>query len=135
MWGGLHGWAVQPPPNPAGTVKRVRGSPATHAACVTGFARIQFRYAAQTMSVLRLMRAMGRPRGLPRPGLAELLDSGEPRRALLAPPLEELLDQLLARGMDRDRGGVLDDRPPILRQDDPAESRYQVLPNIRTGSA
>jgi hypothetical protein len=58
-----------------------------------------------------------RPRWLARPGFAELGESGDVvdchRGAViaqLAPPAAEPVDQLLARGVDRDRGGVGDDR-------------------------
>jgi hypothetical protein len=47
--------------------------------------------------------------------------------AQLAPPPAEPVDQLLARGVDRDRGGVSDDRAPVAFEDYPAKSCYQVL--------
>ena len=128
--------AGQPPSRTRRAPLSAPGSPAIHAARVTGFAWTSSWQAGQTMSVLRRMRAIeGCPRGLPWPRPAKPLEPGDlvdcRGRALLAqlaPTLEEPVYQLLARCMDRDRGGVLDDRPPVLPQDDPAESRYQVLP-------
>ena len=72
--------------------------------------------------------------GPARPGLAELGESGDVvdchRGAViaqLAPPPAEPVGQLLARGMDRDRGGVSDDRALVAFKNYPAESCYQVL--------
>jgi hypothetical protein len=48
--------------------------------------------------------------------------------AQLAFPCAEPGQQLLARDADRDGGGIGDDGPPVLPQDDPAEVS-------RTGSA
>src|SRR6266567_4450262 len=42
----------------------------------------------------------------------------------------QTVNQLLARGQDRGRHGVTDDRPPVLPQVDPAESRYQIFPAL-----
>src|SRR5271169_2964004 len=74
------------------------------------------------------------PRGLARPGLAELLERGDlvngHRGAVLAQlacPLEESVDQLLAGVADPGWGGVMDDRAPVLLEGDPAEPYYQVL--------
>ena len=41
-------------------------------------------------------------------------------------PLAEPREQLPAGDADSDRDGLGDDRPPVLPQDDPAESCYQV---------
>ena len=76
----------------------------------------------------------GRPRWLARPGRAELGELGDVvdchRGAViaqLAPPPAEPVDQLLSRGVDRDRGGVSDDRALVAFERYPAESCYQVL--------
>jgi len=59
--------------------------------------------------------------------------------AQLAPPLTEPVNQLFAGVDDRDRVRVTDDRPPVLPQDDPAESCDQIrfalplLPGLKTG--
>ena len=74
------------------------------------------------MSVLRRIFAMRAAHaGWPGPGLPRLVESGDlvdchrgAVLAQLAPPLAEPVDQLLARGADRDRGGVGDDRAPVL---------------------
>ena len=74
------------------------------------------------------------PRGLARPGPAEVAERGDLVNghrgavlAQLAPPLAEPVDQLLAGIADPGRGGVMDDRSPVLPEGDPAESCYQVL--------
>src|SRR5215472_6926795 len=73
------------------------------------------------------------PRGLARPGPAELAERGDlmdshrgAELAQLAPPLEEPVDQLLARVAVPGRGGVTDDRAPVLFEGDPAEPCYQI---------
>jgi hypothetical protein len=76
----------------------------------------------------------GRPRWLARPGRAELGESGDvvdchrgAMIAQLAPPPAEPVGQLLARGVDRDRGGVSDDRALVAFESYPAKPCYQVL--------
>src|ERR1017187_6619227 len=76
----------------------------------------------------------GGPRGLSRSGFPERLEAGDlvdchrgAGLAELAFPSAEPGDQLLARVGGRAGRGVTDDRPPVLPQDDPAESCYQVL--------
>jgi hypothetical protein len=44
--------------------------------------------------------------------------------AQLAPPLAEPVDQLLAGVADPGRGGVTDDRAPVLLEGNPAEPCY-----------
>ena len=69
------------------------------------------------------------PRGLARSRFAEAGELGDvvyrhgrAVLAQLAPPLAEPVNQLpVGRGW-RDRGGVTDDRAPVLPQADPAES-------------
>src|SRR4249920_3213431 len=75
----------------------------------------------------------GGPRGLARFWSSEFFEAGDlvdyhrgAGLAQLAFPFAEPHEQLLARDADRDRGRVGDDRPPVLPQDDPAESCYQV---------
>ena len=93
-------------------------------------------------------RHEGGPRGLARSRLPELLEAGDlvdchrgAGLAELAFPFAEPSDQLLAGVGDRDGRGVTDDRPPVLPQDDPAESCYQVLlalavlPGLEAGPA
>ena len=67
-------------------------------------------------------------------GLAEVLERGDlvdghrgAGLAQLAPPLAEPVDLLLAGVAVPGRGGVMDDRAPVLPEGDPAESCYQVL--------
>src|SRR5690349_22520562 len=76
----------------------------------------------------------GGPRGLARPGPAELAERGDlvdgHRATVLAqfaPPLAEPVDQFLAGVAGQGRGGVIDDRAPVLLEGDPAEPCYQVL--------
>src|SRR5262249_2336363 len=73
------------------------------------------------------------PRGLARPVFGELLRRGDvvdsQRGAVLAQltsPLAEPVDQLLAGVAVPGRGGVMDDRAPVLLEGYPAESCYQV---------
>src|SRR6266568_5021264 len=77
------------------------------------------------------------PRGLARsrsPEFPEADDLVDCHRgaglAELAFPFAEPSDQLLAGIEGRAGRGVTDDRPPVLPQDDPAESCYQVLPAL-----
>ena len=63
----------------------------------------------------------GGPRGLARPGLAEVLERGDlvdghcgAVLAQLAPPLAEPLGQFLAGVAVPGRGGVMDDGAPVL---------------------
>src|ERR1700730_17000016 len=78
-------------------------------------------------------RHEGCPRGLARSGFSEVDELGDVvdshRGAVLAqfavPPAEPV-DQLLARDGDRDRGGVMNDRAPVVCEGYPAESCYQV---------
>src|SRR5262249_39027580 len=73
------------------------------------------------------------PRGLARPGLAELPERGDlvdgHRGAALAQltcsPAEPV-DQLLGGVAVPGRGGGVDDRTPVVLEGDPAESCYQV---------
>jgi hypothetical protein len=74
----------------------------------------------------------GGPRGLARSWLPEFFEAGDlvdshrgAGLAQLAFPFAEPGEQLLAGDAGRDRGGVSDDRPRVLPQDDPAESCYQ----------
>jgi hypothetical protein len=74
------------------------------------------------------------PRGLVRSWFPERFEAGDlvdcHRGAGLAEfafPRAEPFYQFLARVGVRAGHGVADDRPPVLPQDDPAESRYQVL--------
>ena len=76
----------------------------------------------------------GGPRGLARSRFPEFFEAGDLvdcRRgaglAELAFPFAEPSYQLLAGVGRRGGRGVEDDRPPVLPQGDPAESRYQVL--------
>ena len=71
------------------------------------------------------------PRGLARPSHAEVLERGDlvdghcgAVLAQLAPPLAEPVDQLLAGVADPGRGGVTDDRAPVLLEGNPAEPCY-----------
>jgi hypothetical protein len=71
------------------------------------------------------------PRGLGRPGPAEVAERGDLVNghrgavlAQLAPPLAEPVDQLLAGIAGPGRGGVIDDRAPVLPEGDPAEACY-----------
>src|SRR5260370_29479164 len=79
-------------------------------------------------------RHEGGPRWLARSRFPELFEAGDlvdchrgAGLAELALPPAEPCDQLLAGIGHRGRGGVTDDRPPVLPQDDPAASCYQVL--------
>src|SRR5580693_2576836 len=72
------------------------------------------------------LRHEGGPRGLARPWFAELLERGDlvddHRGAVLAQlayPLEKPVDQLLAGVADPGRGGVTDDRAPVLPEGNP----------------
>src|SRR5712672_3638463 len=74
------------------------------------------------------------PRRLARSRLPERFEAGDlvdchrgAGLAELAFPCSEPLDELLAGIGCRGGRGVADDRPPVLPQDDPAESCYQVL--------
>jgi hypothetical protein len=67
------------------------------------------------------LRHEGGPRGLARPGLAEVLEHGDlvdghcgAVLAQLAPPLAEPLGQFLAGIAVPGRGGVMDDGAPVL---------------------
>ena len=110
------------------------GSPAIYAACATGFAWIQAWQSAQTMRVLRRILAMRAARaGWPGPGLPSWLSAATWWTATvmlvlaqLACPLEEPVDQFLAGVADPGRGGVMDDRAPVLPEGDPAEPCYQI---------
>jgi hypothetical protein len=59
--------------------------------------------------------------------------------AQLALPHPEPGNQLFPRGMERDRGGVGNDRPPVLPEGYPAEPCYQIVftlapePGLETG--
>src|SRR5271166_3354596 len=75
----------------------------------------------------------GGPRGLARLRFPEFLEAGDlvdchrgAGLAELAFPSAEPCDQLLAGVGGWGGRGVTDDRPPVLPQDDPAESCYQV---------
>jgi hypothetical protein len=79
-------------------------------------------------------RHEGGPRGLAWPGSAGFVERGNlvggdrgSVLAQLAPPLAGPGDQLLAGVADPGRGGVVDDRAPVLPEGDPAESCYRVL--------
>src|SRR5689334_25398099 len=82
-------------------------------------------------------RHEGGPRGLAWSWSPEFLEAGDlvdchrgAGIAELAFPFTEPSYQLLA-GVEGWAGrGVTDDRPPVLPQDDPAESCYQVLPAL-----
>jgi hypothetical protein len=72
-------------------------------------------------------------RGLARSRFPELLESGDlvdchrgSGLAQFAPLFAEPVDQLLVWCGDPQRGRVMDDRPSVLGQDDPAGSCYQV---------
>src|SRR5690242_21208038 len=94
------------PPNPAGAVERTGLS--SDSRRVRNGVRVDVVMAccADDERLASHARHEGRPRGLPRPGFAELPESGDlvdchgrVLLAQLAAPLEEPLDQLLARGM------------------------------------
>jgi hypothetical protein len=92
-------------------------------------------HGTQTTSVLRRIFAMSAAHaGWPGPGMPSCLRPATwctaTRGAFvaqLAVPSPEPQEKFLAGEADRDRAGVGDDRPPVLPQSDPAESRYQVL--------
>lgn len=78
------------------------------------------------------------PRGLARSWFLERLEAGDlvdchrgAGLAQFALPFAEPSDQFLAGVGFRAGRWVADDRPPVLPQGDPAESRYQVLPAPR----